>query len=389
MARLEFKNFANRKTLNALPKALIKRLLEPHRTYCEGRGLDIDALKDGDSDDNDRLMAFFSTPDPGMTPALLQALHQVDALSTEHGHDLLLDYAEESGVPLGVSQPELGPRGFALLAYLDHRDLFLVAHDRQSIEKVQSFQEYAAKADRRLKLESVQPKLKAVEEELGKFFQQRRRSEYCKIRSYLVDDEFSFVISHGRLYRSDGSVEKERWESQVSYRPLQDDVVQYDNRSFRLKVKASDPKTREQYRRAFASQLFSDADFFGTGEVFTLKPLLDLGSEALVPTPGIKSVALVELRWMLKNNRRTVFILQSNDVLGELEGRTEIGLGKGEVFYAKLMVRYASGGRPRKIELKLPNQAIYNRGRDLQATKDFLEQRGFNCPRVHVEDDLP
>ena len=164
----------------------------------------------------------------------------------------------------------------------------------------------------------------------------------------------------------------------VEYRPQQFDRAIYDRRSGILRITARDALTVRMYCQGFGLFLFGEIGWFDPGGVLCFNPLLTHGRSAIVPTPGLTDVQLTELTLQLPyDHHRSRVIVRANDVLEVLAEYGAIRLRDGEIVGAKLRLRYASGGRPRKVELRAPNLVKYDWRRDEAITRTFLEERGF------------
>ena len=52
-------------------------------------------------------------------------------------------------------------------------------------------------------------------------------------------------------------------------------------------------------------------------------------------------------------------------------------LNEGRMVRASFLIKYSSGGRPRKLELRPTNVAIYDRDRDGDPAEAFLRTNGY------------
>ena len=377
MPSLKFRNYANLKAIRIVDKKYFQRLLSPHKVYCASRKLDVDALTNDDAS-NEALFAFFSTPDSSMPPDLLDALHKVDDLADTTGHDLLMGRALTAGVNMTPGRSDVDPRELAIIAYLDHRRLFVASHDRVLYAKVKNFREFAGKSNRRLRV-PPQVKLGELEKKLAPWFDQMGRSRYCEVRAYEDGDEINFVVAHGKPFRRDNSVEPTLHPSLVSYRPQKHDVVVYDNKTYRLKVNAQTPAEQKLYREMFGDVLFGSSAYFGGDGIYTLRPLHMRGAAALdvSAVSGLDGVSLAEVWLETGDELDTILICRSRDVTRSIDEQGIMDLADGRLIYAKMFVRLSEGGRARKLEIKVPNQLVYDRRKGCEPVARFLELQKF------------
>lgn len=371
-----FKNFTNMKALLTVPMHLFQRLLSAYRSYCSERELNIDELEDTEAS-REALCRFFVTPDPEMPPKLLNTLNLVDDLATEAGFNLLIDTALKTGIDILKGNSKATPRMLAIIAFLDFPRVFEGASDRQFIETVETYTEYASREERRLSsiLDEI---LNDIAKALGEYHGTRGRGTFCRVRAYVDRHEANFMITHGRPFKIDGSVDdRTNNEESVSYRPNQHDVVKYDNQKFRLKIKASDNATRKKYREVFGAVLFEDPSFFGDDSVMTLAPLVTNGRASLEPTPGLQYVTLTSVKLAKSNIRNTVHHIESADVFADLEENAALSLATGELLVGKFALCFNGSKRERKLEIRPPNQIVFKSNFQPGVVTEFLETRGF------------
>ena len=387
MPKLTFRHYANLKAIRVIDKKYFNRLLSSHKTYCASRGLDVDTLANDDAS-NEALFSFFSTPDPQMPANLLEALHKVDDLADTTGHDLLIGEAALSGIDMTPGRSDVDPRELAIIAYLDYRSLFVASHDRVLYAKVKNFREFAGKKNRRLAL-PPRNKLEELEKKLAPWFGRMKRSKYCDIRAYQDGDEINFIVAHGRPYRRDNTVEPSLSPSLVSYRPEKHDVIIYDNKTYRLKVNAQTPPEQKLYPEMFGDVFFGSPAYFGGDPIYTLIPLQMKGIGALDASAvsGIDSVTLAEVWLDTRDDLGTILMCRSDDAARSIDEHGTMDLTDGKLFYAKMFVKFSGGGRARKLEIKVPNQLIYDRRKGWELVSEFLELQRFAKKPAESEDE--
>ncbi len=382
MARRILKNYCRLSTIRLTPKDLFRRLLLHHAEACRAGGLDPTDLRD-DEASNQALWHLLACGSRGLPEELVEALHLVDDLADEAGHDALL--TESNGQAIDGGLGHLDPRALALKAWLDHRDVFLRAHRRRFNGIASRFREFTGREPARITMPD-QEKVARLQGIFGEGFARRRRSSHCRIHVYSEGECVCFLVSHGRPVRSDEALEEPASlgegplllrESWVAYRPQKHDLVVYDNRVARLKVNASDAATIRLYCEGFGEVLFGDRGWFVPGTVVSLGPLVELGRDALRPVPGIRSVELAAVMVRLDDDLHTTLSVGARDVFAVLQRYSPVELTDGRLTWAKLKIRYACGGRARKVEIRPPNQVEYDRRKHDLVTREFLEERGF------------
>jgi hypothetical protein len=274
---------------------------------------------------------------------------------------------------------DLGPHQLAATAWLDRRDLFLRVYHRRAFGRRGHFHEYAGREPRRLDRPDAR-QLRNLERALGIRFENRGGTNHCRVRTFVYEDCLGFEVSHGRPQTSRRVVEVDAegrtYPDRLAFRPHQTDVVVYDNRTHRIRVCAPNAFTLRTYLQVFSAELFGAVGWFVEGDVVSLAPLVQQGRDSLLITGGIHRVELVSLELRFAGTLETKCTVQSPDVFASLE-QVALGNETGVPFRARLRFAYVGGGRPRTMTLGVPNQLVYDRTRDEEVTRLFLEQRGF------------
>lgn len=314
---------------------------------------------------------------PGDYPVtLFDALHQVRELSDEVGHDELI---EGMGGPLFACEATGLPyQDVALLAYLDHRDVFSRVRGRRAIAATRRFREFRGRATTPFALPQHQS-IARLEEHLGERFHRRNRSHHCQIHAYELDGLFHFDIHHGRPRLRDAALDERGREIQaaaVEYRPEQVDRASYDPAAGFLRLTARDLRTIEDYCQVFGQVLFGARDWFSDLSVLTFEPLLQAPDAALRPTRGIKDVRLVSAEVSCSGRTNMQLVFRSDDVFAAMAEHGTVNLSLERLTRVGLRVTYAHGGA-RLTELGLPNRVTYDNHKDEPVIRRFLTERGF------------
>ena len=345
-------------TLTLLPEASLLRLLAAH------------AGAPGLEQLRDRL----SHAPESLPPGLVESIERITTMADEDGHQLLVDALG----PLFAADG-LGPHELAAMAYLEKRELFDRVLHRRRFGRRGHFQEYAGREPFRLAQPTAR-QVRNLERALGIRFEKRGASNHCRIFTYAYDDAVVFEIGHGRPKQNRRVVETagdgQTYADRLTFRPHQVDVVVYDNRTHRIRICAPNALTVRIYLQVISAELFGQLGWFVTGDVVCLQPLIELGRDALARTAGIEQVDLVSLQLRFPDPAQTKCIVESPCVFSSLD---DIRLGRhdGTPVRARLRIAYTGGGRPRSLTLGVPNRLVYDRSRDEQVTRHFLEQRGF------------
>ncbi|HOW74232.1 MAG TPA: hypothetical protein PKY77_26820 [Phycisphaerae bacterium] len=378
MPRLTFRNFSDLGFIQAIDKPLyMAPLLAPHAEYFDRQGIDVTKLKNDDATDR-RLLRIFTQPDEGMPAELLEALYSLDDLADESGHDRILDEATRQGISLNGD--ELTPGEFAIVVHSGHPGLIRVCREKTNFQKIRNYQEYQAKQNTVLTVGAAKKKQGQLEEALAPWFESKNRSRACEIWVYEERGEIKFLITHGRPLLTEGSIDKKLRRSRVAYRPQKHDSVIYDNRLHVLRINAQTVGEKDVYREQFGRVLFGDADHFPGRDIYTLAPLRR-GANALRLAGGIDTVRLSEVWIEVDNGQHFVQISKAYNLGDSITQYGRPNLAEGRLVRASFLIKYSSGGRPRKLELRPPNVAIFDRDRDGDAAEAFMRANGYLRPR--------
>jgi len=376
MPRHRLKNFSDLAFIQSIDKPRhLAPLVAAHKDFFERQKIDVTRLTNDDSCDR-KLLAAFTQPAEDIPPELLEVLYVLDDLADEDGHDRLIHEAERQGIDLNGSGHESNPADFALSLHRTHPELVRICHEKTLHQKIKNYEEYQSRDNRRLNLKTAKAQRAALEAEMAPWFESKNRSRACEVYVYEEKEELKFQITHGRPYRTEGSINKTLQRTRVAYRPQQHDSVVYDTRTGILKINAPTSTEKNLYREAFGKILFGDLNFFPSGQLYTLAPLRK-GKVAIATVDGVESVRLSEVWIQLDDSQRFLQISKAHDLIQALTQHGKPNLEEGQLVRASFMLKYSSGGRARKLELRPPNVAIYDRDRDGEAAEEFLMVNGF------------
>jgi len=381
MGTIRFKNFADLSFLQQVDKPrFLVPLLTPYAAYFRRCGLDVAGLRNSDEHDR-QLLDVFVARGGEMPVELLETLYVLDDLADEAGHDLILAELESQEIQLrGILGEELSPGEFAIAIHCKYPQLVRTAHSNMTPRQIRIYEEYQAKTDAQMTLSDATAKLEDLEKLLGSWFESKNRSQACKIVVTEDRDDLWFEITHGRPFRMVGTINQTREPSSIGYRPQQHDSVIFEARGRLLKVDAQTAGERDAYRRALGTAFFEDEDHFPVGDIYSLE-LLRLSNLTLATVAGVERARLTELKMELQDAHGVVQVLQGHDLLNRSGPSETARRARGKMIGATFHVTYASGGPPRKLEIRPPNVAIYDRARDEEATEAFLIANRFLTPR--------
>ena len=385
MAGVDLKKFSELGFLQSIHIDGLVKVLAPYSTYFAGQGLDLATLRNDDP--SARLLhTVFTRADEDTPRDLLDVLYMIGDLADDVGHDKLMLYSMQARLDMTWATGHMTPGDFVIETYVRHPHLVrncaaLVAR------KIKNYTEYRAKNDKKLTLDRAMKKSDDLAKVLSPEFEKKARSPVCQVHAYQDGHEIRFSITHGLLYRSDGTISKANSMERVAFRPQQHDSVLFDTRTFTLKINTRTIWERGLYRQAIGQVMFDDVDHFPGLGIYTLAPLR-VSPLRFHPVVGIKDngIVLTEVWIQYDTDDHRVEKILSDDLSISIAAEGKPNLQAGAVVRASLMIKYSSGGRARKLEIRPPNVAIYDHDRDDDVTELFLKENGFVAPATPPQD---
>lgn len=376
MAKRKFKRFSDLGFLQSIdkPKHLFP-LLVPYADYFEQQGLDLSKLANNDASER-KLLEVFTKPDEEMPGSLQETLYVIDDLADDPGHDRIAGEIERSGEPIEGLNGDMTPGEYAIAAFRAKPGLLKACHEKIVYRKIKNYSEFQSVNNSRLSFAEVKKKKTALEEGLAAWFGKMDRGEVCEIYPYEEGQEIRFIVTHGITYRSQGTIDKNLRKSRITFRPQKHDSVVYDNRTGVLKVNAQTLPEKEEYCKQFGQVFFDNAEHFPAGDIYTLNAMKAADFRVSVPN-DIGGASLCEVWITIGDNQEILQITKGYDLLNSAKEKTRLNLEEGDIIRAAFKVKYRSGGKPRKLEIRPPNIAIYDRDRDGAAGEAFIKANKF------------
>ncbi len=378
---LSYSTHAHR-AIRLFPSRSLQRLVYAHADACRALGLDVSGTRGQDDSAVQRWLAERASVLPA---GLADDLERIEELADERGAASLLDVGTRAGVDLRTIG--LDPLEVAVLALLDHRDLFDAAYARRTVEQLKSTTEFGGRWV--VGMDEVDStELRALETRLGHQFDVRARSAHCRISMGRDGGRLIFTIAHGALVRSDEALDGDPMvvrdsavpvylsERVLRYRPQRRDVVVYDATVGRLRIRAGDAHTLHAYRRGFGELLRRDPEWFGNGAIVSLEPLIRLGQSVEAPTPGLREVRVVGLILHHTVGAEGTVALDSEDIWPYLRTRLVGGFDDVELLEASFRIVPVGSDRSVIVRVRAPNRVEYGRMPD-ELFRPYLEARGF------------
>ncbi len=376
MAKLKFKRFSDLAFLQGIDKPrYLSPLLSSFSDYFSRQGLDISSLTNSDATER-KLLEIFTKPDEEMQGPLLEMLYVLDDLADESGHDRIAMEIERSGEIVEGLGDDMTPGEYAIVVYQAKPGLIQACHEKTFYRKIKNYTAFQSRNGSRLTFPAVQKGKTGLEESLAVWFGKMDRGKVCEIYAYEEGPEIRFVVTHGVTYRSQGTIDKNLRKTRVAFRPQKHDSVIYDTRTGVLKVNAQVSQEKEEYRKQFGQIYFGSEDQFPPGDIYTLSSMQREGFRLRVPD-GIDWADLCEIWIQSDDDHHILQITRGYDLLKSAREKALPNLAKGQIVRAAFKVKYRSGGKPRRLEVRPTNIAIYDHDRDCVASEAFLKINEF------------
>lgn len=360
-------------------------MLAPHREYFEREGLDIARLSNDDACAR-RLLAVFTEAVETMPGDLICALYLTDEVSDEEGMERIVQESARLGIGLPPHGDDVTPGDFAVLVFLECPALIRMCHEKAIARQVKRYYEYPSRDVRRFSRSNFEAIIAELEAVLGLWFEKRKRTRACKLFVYQDHSEVRILVSHGALFRADGNVTGALQFSRLGWRPQKHDSVIYDSATGILKIHAAFEPERRMYRESFGQALAGDPAFFADAACYTLAPLQS-NDGVLRLVDGLCEARIIEALVETDDPRCRQVSFKGDDVTEILAGVASYGAPPGEIVRTVFALRFASG-RPRKLEMRLPNVADYERERDGEVYESFIQANGFDVIPDQREKDV-
>ncbi len=378
MSTFSLRRFSNPESLRAIHPEHLLGFLNPFREFLAGRGLELPATPTPEDFDYDTLLAIVMDPGADTPAALIDALYYVHEMATDDGMDALLEVAAEHSLQIG-SRADQSAADVAMQIWVLDPERVQQKHAEQFLVHARSFEYYQCNAAKPPKFTVPRAEvLRALEQDLDTWFEQKRRGRDARVFPFPKDDGVWFLVRHGSPYRREGSI-RDGEPSSVHYRPLRFDVIVYDPRIGEIRINAASKGEKTLYREEFGKHLFGDSEFFPGTNKYDLGPLRRDGEESWVCTdvPGMEWVRLREIQLLWGGAHGEIEIRRASDVFAAYGVRGRQLPERPRMIRASFEVKFENCRRPRSVIVRPSNIAQYTRDADSSIIESWLTKRGF------------
>jgi len=350
---------------------VLGRLLAKHAEQLPK--LDLALMAANATEGRKKVAEFLLGPREDYPDSLVHDLHRIVRLDSRQGMQLILDEAERQKVVIMApgERATVTPRDIALIAFVDHPEVFTEAEHTAVFVPPPSVSEFNARE------EGVTPEvttdtLEALRLAVADLFAADLRGKYCRVRPYEDDGELCIAIRHGAPPVSTEVIRGEK-DSVIGFQEIDTAVISYAELTGRLTVWGCIKKRRADLAEAFATHILGRPGLFKAADaqrLYTLEPLeRSAGSFAFRKGDDeeIDRILIVEAQanrvtTNLKTGReKTLFSLTSRDPSGNAlkllhQSRTDIVYGDNAWRLGHITARVVlktQGGRAPTITVKI------------------------------------
>jgi len=393
MSILKFRRFTRPQVLQAMGRPLLLRFFEKFQTELSGAKLFLPSPDCPDAEWYGAVARLLSMPEV-LPDSLVEALYAIDELSSPDGQEQLESAVARSGLRLGLAEGSTR-HDLALQVWIAAPALLARLHNQHRMQRLSVFEYFGTPLppERRPPFAPPGPEmLRRLTELIDPWFARHQRGRNTsRIEFYREHDkaspddrdlEFWFLVRHGDTFSRAPKVEEQRTEI-IHFRPQRDDLIVYSPRQDEIRINSRTRGERDLYVRAFGECLRGDPGYFSARDTYTLRPLRDMGEDALQTddVPGLEKAALRELK-VASDDDQHVVTLAGDDLFQSPARNAEEPIPpEGRLRSAGFDLHFTGCGRPRPLHIRSPNVLKLGRHCDAHVAHLWLERRAFRRRR--------
>jgi hypothetical protein len=187
------------------------------------------------------------------------------------------------------------------------------------------------------------------------------------------------MVRHGERMKREASHGDDGSAGTAFYRPQKHDVLVYDQRTDEIGVHAATLGEKRLYLKTLGMHLFGSETYFPSALRFNLAPLVHDGADALLckDVPGIEAIRLVEYRLFWGGAHKEHEVRRATDIYAAAQARGLEPALKREPAAAVFAVKFRDSTRERRVTIRKPASARYERNDDGALIEAWLRARGF------------
>ncbi|RJQ74157.1 MAG: hypothetical protein C4519_17175 [Desulfobacteraceae bacterium] len=361
------RNLNLQKFLDSVPGSLLREYFEKYRT--EPGALPADYSTDAVNE-------FLDGLDEDLKRPILEDFTHINDVA-EKQMNYLVRATQQFAI---LTSGEEKTQELAMHLFLHHREAFDYAYDYYCLYNASS-----RMSRHQLPTEDfviTEDKITRFREAVRRFYSEQAKGQECIIRHYDEDDKAVIVIIHG-TYKRSVMIWEDTNVKTVFFRPAYEDILVYEKGASTLSIKASYPKDKENYIKAFTEVILSDgsqAEHPNRDATYTLRPLQD-GTFCYSGNNEIKLIILREVKLALRGLTNPTVEIKSDNILNTLDEDLDgIKLNSGELVHARFCFLLKVGkGKPKKVtfEITPPNVTDLTKKKYADIISSYLKENGI------------
>jgi hypothetical protein len=378
MSTFRLKKFTDPDWLAKIAPERIVALLRPWAAYLAGRGCVLPETGVNGIDCH-ALSGILMAPDAKTPPDLVDALYFIQETSVDDVVDELLQDAAAEGVAVS-NGPDATAADIAIDVWLSKPALLQRRHAQALAVRQQSFDYHGGRTGEGRSFPRIDRAARQrIEAAFDEWFDSRMRGRGSKLLDFRQGHLVWLLVRHGERMHREASHGDDGSAGTALYRPQKHDVLVYDERTDEIAVHTGTLGEKRLYLRTLGEHLFGDEAYFPSGPRFTLAPLASEGADALLceDIPGIEAIRLIEYRLFWGGSHNEQEVRRATDIYAAADAR---GFGQPitrEPAAAVFKVKFADSARERRVTIRKPASARYERNDDGAVIEAWLRARGF------------
>jgi hypothetical protein len=393
---MSLRRFTSVKNLRGLGRPLLKEFFEHFKSELEVCQAKLPAESLEDDPYFKQLAELFLSPKE-LPEKMAQVLYAVVELADEKGVQNLCAAAKGRNLPIDWTKPRTN-LDVVMQVWLVDADLMIQQHNEHRLAGTTSFQYWGTKTPAADRLPFKAPTAEIVDlirKAVDDWCMENHRGENTvMITPHELDGEWWFLIQHGGTMSRQAESMGNRKTTTHFFRPGMDDVVVYNVERDEIRIHTGSKAERELYQREFGHRLRGDPEYFFERKNFVLDPLRKDVGKALETEglPDIESIKLQELEISFGGDFDDRMIRKSDDMVASATQRSKDANAirtvpeTGQLLRAIFEIKFTNSKKPRKVQLRPPDELRVGRHGDVQAVQNWLTKREFRGTATNGHD---
>jgi hypothetical protein len=387
MANFNLRKFTDPDWLGTISPARLISFIDPWRPYLASRGFNLPPAGHT-SIDCAALAGVLMAPDAAAPTEMIDALYYVHETSSTEDMEELQAKIALRGITI-LDDPETSPSDYAIAVW--HADPTIVQerHAEALARRQQQFDYFAGRRGRGRSFPALTDAQRLqIEAMFDNWFADHKRGRGCRLFIFRHPPNVWLLVRHGKSMRREASHRDDGTSKTEFYRPQQHDVLIYDEVNDEIGVHAETKGEKNLYLRTIGRILFGNEDYFPSAPKYTLAPLVNYGAAAMncADIDGIEYVKLVEYRQYWGGEHKESEVRRATDIFAALAARGAGTMMAGTPSAAVFRVKFDDSPKERRVVIRTPASARYERNEDSELVEQWLRARGYLLQRPPGED---